>query len=176
MADIFGLRGDRYAFLRLAPPPSYVAGAGRGAQGFTTRSDIGPAREQVAEGEEAAPKEEEYNPDQFQDPENETGLFAGEFLFSSWVSRARVPAQTNLDYHYPGTVYEADDEEADRIYEAVDARIDERRRARREAREKEEAAQLLAERPTIQSQFADLKRGLADMSEDEWYNLRKWGG
>lgn len=146
MADIFGLRGDRYAFLRLAPPPSYVAGAGRGAQGFTTRSDIGPAREQVAEGEEAAPKEEEYNPDQFQDPENETGLFAG-------------------------TVYEADDEEADRIYEAVDARIDERRRARREAREKEEAAQLLAERPTIQSQFADLKRGLADMSEDEWYNL-----
>ncbi|GAA5864054.1 hypothetical protein JCM3774_006365 [Rhodotorula dairenensis] len=146
MADIFGLRGDRYAFLRLAPPPSYVAGAGRGAQGFTTRSDIGPAREQVAEGEDAAPKEEEYNPDQFQDPENETGLFAG-------------------------TVYEADDEEADRIYDAVDAKIDERRRARREAREKQEAAQLLAERPTIQSQFADLKRGLADMSEDEWYNL-----
>lgn len=80
MADIFGLRGDRYAFLRLAPPPSYVAGAGRGAQGFTTRSDIGPAREQVQEGEDAAPKEEEYNPDQFQDPENETGLFAGESL------------------------------------------------------------------------------------------------
>lgn len=77
MADIFGLRGDRYAFLRLAPPPSYVAGAGRGAQGFTTRSDIGPAREQVQDGEDAAPKEEEYNPDQFQDPENETGLFAG---------------------------------------------------------------------------------------------------
>ncbi|BGP26159.1 pre-mRNA-processing factor 6 [Rhodotorula toruloides] len=144
MADIFGLRGERYAFLRLAPPPSYVAGAGRGAQGFTTRSDIGPAREQVQEDE--GPKEEEYNPDQFQDPENETGLFAG-------------------------TVYEADDEEADRIYEAVDAKIDERRRARREQREREEAEQLLKDRPTIQSQFADLKRGLADMSEDDWYNL-----
>ena len=90
MADIFGLRGDRYAFLRLAPPPSYVAGAGRGAQGFTTRSDIGPAREQVAEGEEAAPKEEEYNPDQFQDPENETGLFAGESLPLS-LSGSRPP-------------------------------------------------------------------------------------
>ena len=76
MADIFGLRGDRYAFLKLAPPPSYVAGAGRGAQGFTTRSDIGPAREALPEGEEA-PKEEEHNPDQFQDPDNETGLFAG---------------------------------------------------------------------------------------------------
>ncbi|GAA6004191.1 hypothetical protein JCM10207_002474 [Rhodosporidiobolus poonsookiae] len=146
MADIFGLRGERYAFLRLAPPPSYVAGAGRGAQGFTTRSDIGPAREQVAEegGEER--KEEEYDPERYQDPENETGLFAG-------------------------TVYEADDEEADRIYDAVDAKLDERRRARREAREKEEAAKQLRERPTIQSQFADLKRGLADMSESEWESL-----
>jgi len=79
--DTFGLRGDRYAFLRLAPPPSYVAGAGRGAQGFTTRSDIGPARDQQAEGEEGQPeerKEEEYDPDRYQDPENETGLFAGQ--------------------------------------------------------------------------------------------------
>lgn len=42
----------------------------------------------------------------FQDPDNETGLFAG-------------------------MVYEADDEEADNIYEAVDAKMDERRRARR---------------------------------------------
>ncbi|GAA5939006.1 hypothetical protein JCM1841_001557 [Sporobolomyces salmonicolor] len=144
--DIFNLRGDRYAFLRLAPPPSYVAGAGRGAQGFTTRSDIGPAREQVPDEAGEERKEEEALPEQFQDPENETGLFAG-------------------------TVYEADDEEADRIYEAVDAKIDERRRARREAREKEEAAKLLAERPTIQSQFADLKRGLADMSESDWESL-----
>jgi pre-mRNA-processing factor 6 len=87
MADIFGLRGERYAFLRLAPPPSYVAGAGRGAQGFTTRSDIGPAREQVQEDE--GPKEEEYNPDQFQDPENETGLFAGE------LARLRLPGRAS---------------------------------------------------------------------------------
>ena len=26
------------------PPPNYVAGLGRGATGFLTRSDIGPAR------------------------------------------------------------------------------------------------------------------------------------
>lgn len=71
-----------------------------------------------------------------------------------------------------GTVYEADDEEADRIYEAVDAAIDERRRAKREARERDAAEKLLKERPTIQSQFADLKRGLADMSENDWHNLR----
>lgn len=26
------------------PPPGYIAGIGRGAHGFTTRSDLGPAQ------------------------------------------------------------------------------------------------------------------------------------
>ena len=26
------------------PPPGYIGGIGRGASGFTTRSDLGPAR------------------------------------------------------------------------------------------------------------------------------------
>ena len=56
---------------------------------------------QARRGEEA-----EVDPDQFQDPDNEYGLFAG-------------------------TTYEADDEEADRIYEMVDNNMDARRRARR---------------------------------------------
>ncbi|KAM0751780.1 hypothetical protein T439DRAFT_324971 [Meredithblackwellia eburnea MCA 4105] len=143
------LQGDKYAFLKMKAPPSYVAGLGRGASGFTTRSDIGPAREQAPdEGGEGGEqqKEVEADPEQFQDPENETGLFAG-------------------------MVYEADDEEADRIYEAVDAKIDERRKARREAREKAEEEKFRAERPTIQSQFADLKRGLADMTDEQWDSL-----
>ena len=46
------------------------------------------------------------DPEQFQDPDNEYGLFAG-------------------------TTYEADDEEADNIYEQVDKNMDARRRARR---------------------------------------------
>jgi pre-mRNA-processing factor 6 len=32
----------------VAAPAHYVAGVGRGATGFTTRSDIGPARPAVA--------------------------------------------------------------------------------------------------------------------------------
>lgn len=68
-------------------------------------------------------------------------------------------------------VYEADDEEADRIYESIDEKMDERRRARREKREQEEQERLLKERPTIQSQFADLKRNLEAMTEDDWLNL-----
>lgn len=56
---------------------------------------------QARRGEEA-----EVDPEQFQDPDNEYGLFAG-------------------------TTYEADDEEADKIYDQVDQNMDARRRARR---------------------------------------------
>lgn len=154
-------------------PASYVAGLGRGASGFTTRSDIGPAREGPSEevvdaAKEARGEELEADPDRFQDPENETGLFAGAFRF-----RWPLGERTELTGRTAGMVYEADDEEADRIYEAVDAKIDERRKAKREAREKEEEDKFRAERPTIQSQFADLKRGLADMTDAEWDSLRE---
>jgi pre-mRNA-processing factor 6 len=53
-------------------------------------------------------EEQEVDPEQYQDPDNEYGLFAG-------------------------TTYEADDEEADKIYEQVDHNMDARRRARRYA-------------------------------------------
>ncbi|GIQ83532.1 pre-mRNA-processing factor 6/Prp1/STA1, partial [Kipferlia bialata] len=35
---------SRPDFNAMVPPPGYVAGIGRGASGFTTRSDVGPAR------------------------------------------------------------------------------------------------------------------------------------
>lgn len=68
-------------------------------------------------------------------------------------------------------VYEADDEEADRIYEAVDAKIDEKRRVRREAKEKEEEEKLRISKPTIQEQLAPYKRGLAEVTDEQWENL-----
>ena len=105
-----------------------MAGLGRGATGFTTRSDLGPAREGPSEDQikealakraaalGAAPPtaygapEKKDEPDEdderFQDPENETGLFSG----------------GNFD---------ADDDAADRIYQDVDERMEKRRKARR---------------------------------------------
>lgn len=81
------------------------------ASGFTTRSDIGPAREgpsaaAIAEAQAKRGEEPEVDPDQFQDPDNEYGLFSG-------------------------ATYEQDDEEADQIYAQVDENMDARRRARR---------------------------------------------
>lgn len=123
----------RKDFLSQPAPENYVAGLGRGATGFTTRSDLGPAREgptpeQIQEalakraqllgaapptaygaGREkgrADDKIEEEEDERFQDPENEVGLFAyGQ--------------------------YDREDDEADRIYQEVDEKMDRRRKARR---------------------------------------------
>lgn len=123
----------RKDFLSQPAPENYVAGLGRGATGFTTRSDLGPAREgptpeQIQEalakraqllgtapptaygaGREkgrANDNIEEDDDDRFQDPENEVGLFA----YGQW---------------------DREDDEADRIYKEVDEKMDRRRKARR---------------------------------------------
>lgn len=148
-------KANKLAFLSMPAPASYVAGLGRGASGFTTRSDIGPAREGpsaevIAEAQAKRGEEVEVDPEQFQDPDNEYGLFAG-------------------------TTYEQDDEEADKIYEQVDEAMDSRRKARREAQEKLELEKHRAERPKIQQQFADLKRGLSAVTDEEWENIPEVG-
>lgn len=118
---------SRRDFLSQKAPENYVAGLGRGATGFTTRSDLGPARdgpsaEQIQEALAkraaqlgAAPptaygavdkkkqEQEEDDDERFQDPDNEVGLFAyGQ--------------------------YDQADDEADRIYQAVDEKIERRRK------------------------------------------------
>ncbi|KAK7609633.1 pre-mRNA splicing factor [Phyllosticta paracitricarpa] len=160
----------RRDFLNQPAPENYVAGLGRGATGFTTRSDLGPAREGPSEEQikealakraaqlgqapptayGASAKEEDEDDERFQDPENEVGLFAG------------------------GT-YDRDDDEADRIYQEVDERMDKRRKARREAREKAEREEYERNNPKIQQQFADLKRALRSVSEEEWASLPEVG-
>jgi pre-mRNA-processing factor 6 len=127
------MASGRKDFLSQQAPENYVAGLGRGATGFTTRSDLGPAREgptpeqiqaalnkraqqlgaaaPTAYGNNSREKggkedEKEEDDERFQDPENEVGLFAyGQF--------------------------DQEDDEADRIYQEVDEKMDRRRKARR---------------------------------------------
>lgn len=99
---------NKLAFLNQEAPAHYVAGLGRGATGFTTRSDIGPAAEgpdeetlQAAIAAQTAARQNAENGDdqdedgRFQDPENETGLFAN-------------------------GPYDRDDEEADRAFDLIE--------------------------------------------------------
>ncbi|KAI1118475.1 PRP1 splicing factor [Nemania sp. NC0429] len=164
----------RRDFLSQPAPENYVAGLGRGATGFTTRSDLGPAREGPSEDQikealakraaqlgfsdavagkkkdQSAEDDDNANDDRFQDPDNEVGLFAG-------------------------GIYDKDDDEADRIYREIDEKMDKRRRARREAREQAEREEYERKNPKISQQFADLKRGLENITEDEWAALPEVG-
>ncbi|KAI9850895.1 MAG: hypothetical protein M1838_004874 [Thelocarpon superellum] len=200
----------RKDFLNQQPPENYVAGLGRGATGFMTRSDLGPAREGPSEEQikdalakraqqlGAAPptaygateKKDEKDDDddeRYQDPENEVGLFAG-------------------------GAYDKEDDEADRIYQEVDEKMDRRRKIRRwvpflcspspstaceaaglsnrcivgqitdlnlatyrEAREQKEREEYERNNPKIQQQFADLKRALGTVSDQEWAELPEVG-
>uniref|UniRef100_A0A803KYM1 PRP1 splicing factor N-terminal domain-containing protein n=1 Tax=Chenopodium quinoa TaxID=63459 RepID=A0A803KYM1_CHEQI len=139
-------------FMYLKPPSNYVAGLGRGATGFTTRSDIGPSRPVMDMPDRSAAPigryDENQNFDEFEG--NDVGLFAS-------------------------AEYDEDDKEADAVWEAIDKRMDSRRKDRREARLKEEIEKYRASNPKITEQFADLKRKLHTVTVEEWDNLPEIG-
>ncbi|XP_026545088.1 pre-mRNA-processing factor 6 [Notechis scutatus] len=157
-------------FLGMPAPLGYVPGLGRGATGFTTRSDIGPARDANDPVDDRhAPPGKRTVGDQMK--KNQTADDDDEDL-----------NDTNYDEFngYAGSLfssgpYEKDDEEADAIYAALDKRMDERRKERREQREKEEIEKYRMERPKIQQQFSDLKRKLAEVTEEEWLSIPEVG-
>ncbi|KAM0333160.1 hypothetical protein ACHAQA_001820 [Verticillium albo-atrum] len=161
---------SRRDFLSQPAPENYIAGIGRGATGFTTRSDLGPAREGPSEdqikeavakraaqlgigedGKKADDKgDDKGDDDRFKDPDNEVGLFAG-------------------------GLYDKDDEEADRIWQEVDEKMGKRRQKQREAREQAEKDEYERNNPKISQQFADLKRALGTVTDEEWASLPEVG-
>ena len=137
------------SFLDMPAPAGYVPGLGRGATGFTTRSDIGPARNGVDKPTDNQAEENEDD-ERFQDAENDTGLFST-------------------------SKFDVDDEEADKIYSEVDARMEERRKRQRDAREKAEQEEFERNNPKISTQFLDLKRALGTVSAEEWASIPEVG-
>ncbi|EAQ92293.1 hypothetical protein CHGG_00528 [Chaetomium globosum CBS 148.51] len=151
---------SRRDFLSQPAPENYVAGLGRGATGFTTRSDLGPAREGPSEdqikaavakrsaqlGLTEAKDDDKDDDERYQDPDNEVGLFAG-------------------------GIYEKDDEEADRIWKEVDDKMAKRRQKQRDIRENAEREEYELQNPKIQQQFAGLKRALETVTDEEWASL-----
>jgi len=62
------------------------------------------------------------------------------------------------------TPYDDDDREADNIYQAIDDRMDSRRKRRREEKLLETLQKARAQRPKAGDQFADLKADLQNVS------------
>ncbi|CAG9460105.1 unnamed protein product [Pedinophyceae sp. YPF-701] len=137
-------------FNSLPVPRGYVPGLGRGATGFTTRSDIGPAKFTPGQGagqdggaQEGAQEAQKPMVQSNKFEEQDAGMFAG-------------------------GAYEDDDKEADQVWEKIDEHMDERRREQREKRLQEDLEKYRKENPKITEQFKDLKRKLAEVSYEEW--------
>ena len=58
-----------------------------------------------------------------------------------------------------------------RVYEAVDERMDSRRKERERPNCVETMKRFREERPKISDQFADLKRELKDVTREEWEGI-----
>lgn len=151
-------------FMGIPAPLGYVAGVGRGATGFTTRSDIGPARDanDVSDDRHAPPTKKKKKEEEEDDDEDLNDSNYDEFSGYGGSLFSKDP-------------YDKDDEEADMIYEEIDKRMDEKRKEYREKRLKEELERYRQERPKIQQQFSDLKRGLISVSEEEWQSIPEVG-
>lgn len=61
-------------------------------------------------------------------------------------------------------MYDQDDAEADSIWDAIDARMDSKRKERREAKEQEEIKKMRKNKPKIQSLFAPYKQELKNIT------------
>ncbi|TMW64501.1 hypothetical protein Poli38472_011381 [Pythium oligandrum] len=178
-------------------PLGYVPGVGRGAIGFTTRSDIGPARP-------AAQAEGLVGAAGFLPPAGRGrgvplgdggpgagrgGPGAGRGSGTAGLGGFGREKDENEDYGdysetnydefsgyssrglFQDTPYDKDDEEADSVYDAIDARMDGRRKRRREEKMLEELQKQRQQRPKISDQFADLKADLKAMSDADWEQI-----
>jgi len=151
-------------------PKGYVPGIGRGAAGFMTRSDLGgavaPAPGQTGLGEGAGSR-------------SALAKFQRENAEKQALTEGGGGGDEDKDKDFDkfegadgglfaNAEYDEDDEEADRIYAEIDAHMDSRRRAQREARLKEELEKYRRDNPKITEQFRDLKRKLGDVTYEEW--------
>lgn len=165
----------RLDFLNSKPPANYVAGLGRGATGFTTRSDIGPARaapdlpdrSATTIGGAAAPASQGRGRGKSGEDEDED---EGEGV--GYDENQKFDEFEGNDVGlFANSEYDEDDKEADAVWEMIDKRMDSRRKDRREARLKEEIEKYRASNPKITEQFADLKRNLYTVSAQEWDSI-----
>ncbi|GBE60413.1 U5 snRNP-associated protein 102 kDa [Babesia ovata] len=167
---------------KFVPPPAssapahYAPGAGRGATAFTTRADFGYAAATAADPFGKPP------------PGYVPGRGRGATSFAGGVSRDDVADAldrsvvggedtVNLENEqlFQDAEYDDEDREADLIYESIDARMDDRRRSRRESQIKAEVNRQRSEKPTIHQQLAPLKRELEALTMEDWESIPSIG-
>ncbi|UKJ88197.2 pre-mRNA splicing factor [Theileria orientalis] len=89
------------------------------------------------------------------------------------TSESGGPSQLHCENEqlFKDAEYDDEDREADLIYEAIDAKMDERRKSRREQKIKSEISKLRNEKPTIHQQLAQYKRNLSTLTKEQWESI-----
>lgn len=127
----------RKDFLSQPAPENYVAGLGRGATGFTTRSDLGPAREGPTpeQIQEALAKRAQQlgapTPTAYSTNREKGGKGKEQEAEKEEEEEERFQDPDNEVGLFAYGAYDREDDEADLIYQEVDEKMDKRRRARR---------------------------------------------
>lgn len=162
---MLGSRG-RLDFLNSKPAANYIAGAGRGASGFTTRSDIGPARTAPPSTIIGLPRPKPRD-DDGEDDNDDDGNNGYQQNFDHF--------EGNDAGLFANSEYDDEDKEADAVWESIDKRMESRRKSRREARLEEEIKNYRRKKPTIREEFVDLKGKLSTVKAKEWERILEIG-
>jgi pre-mRNA-processing factor 6 len=164
-------------------PANYVPGLGRGAAGFTTRSDVGPAAGTVvvASGDGSSSRAAEARAALQQHKQQQQGFGAAPANYVAGAGRGATRLSHDDEGGEGGTYdafggyseppvaaegqYDEEDDEADKIWAAIDERMNSRKRkAKTEDTSNESASRVLQ----IGAQFRELKEQLAEVTEDQW--------
>lgn len=174
------------------PPANYVPGLGRGAAGFTTRSDVGPAATPAAAGSgdaafaaggSRASEARAALRASSAAAANAFGAAPANYVAGAGRGAARLSkgdggnnndgAGTGVYDAFGGYMekpsesgqYDEDDDEADKVWAAIDERMNSKRRKLKTTDDEEPKASRVLE---IGAQFRELKEKLADVTEDQW--------
>ena len=137
------------------PPPGYIPGLGRGAVGFCTRLDVGPARNiDAANNNFQIVKEQNENEQKDNKDYTNFNKFYGD--------------DENL---FGTTAVDEEDKEADEQYTFFDNYMDERRKAKKEKLEMDKLKKLRGKKPTIRQTFSELRNDLKRLNPVDWENI-----
>ncbi|CAB9519086.1 mRNA-processing factor 6 [Seminavis robusta] len=185
-----------------AAPAGYVPGLGRGAAGFTTRSDVGPMAapgsvDDAADASGSGSRSSELRAAKMamrqQQQKQQQGMFgaapqgyvpgAGRGANMGKADNEGGPTGSydsfggyNNDRPVDESQYDDDDDEADKIWAAIDERMaSKRKRKGANSAAQDEEDEQKSSRSKIGVQFRELKEKLADVTEDQWANIPEVG-
>ncbi len=186
-------------------PRGYIPGLGRGAAGFTTRSDIGSAAPAALPSDGGEPgsstgvggsgsraaelraakmmqRKHQQQQQQQQQPSpfgvapsgyvpgsgRGAGFFAGGGGDNQDGPTGQPHDSTNGNAALDNNPYDDDDDEADAIYNAIDERMNSKKR---KSANSSSGNQQQSQSQKIGDQFRELKQQLASVTEDEWASI-----